>query len=609
MKKILIWLVTFFSLTSISFAYNLDNSFNLEYSNIQNVTWFTNKSDDWKYYYCSSGGTIKSLDWSLNYSVWNTCYRPVYDSWYIYFLQNSVKRLKLSDLTIETLPWTSWAYHWLTINWNNVYYKDVSAWKVRVYNLSDSTITDTNFTWDNLTYKDWFIYFTVSSWWPIKAYEIDSWNVTTVLDSWISQVFSYANNFDIPFYFYKNTNNKISFVDVNDFSNNTINTFYPDWGSFQPTSVFYDWNNKVFFYSNNTNRIYSYDIWNYVSSYFINFPWILSFDDNWLIINWLDVSFAWYFQGVITDTSNNNTFYTWNDISFSTWANADLRDSFNFWFLNWWTLYHYDIVLDSNNLIIPEPLPTAFYTFTTPSNYILSNWNYNISSTWFTLNDITLSSTWYINFSYYDNEYDSILNINESFYINPNIETDVVVDIWRYWKDNTDYTIFSSINILERENSWLPSISWLSHSFNLSNISIVDFSSNSCSVDNTNSWFLPWVSNFFWMLSCYFSKFIDNVSSAYDSIKSLFNSIWELWNTTERKRLDEAFNFDFSIIPSASAQTYEYQADEDVLKIISQGSFENIPLLNNIYNLIKYFLMLLLFLGFLFIFFKPKTNE
>lgn len=128
-----------------------------------------------------------------------------------------------------------------------------------------------------------------------------------------------------------------------------------------------------------------------------------------------------------------------------------------------------------------------------------------------------------------------------------------------------------------------------------------------CWGDSADSWFLPWVSNFFSCLWSFITGLLSSIGDAFTSIKSLFDVFWDIGNTTESKTLNQAFlNF---LFPSANAtQTYEYNSNQDPLAIISQWSFEDIPLLNNIYNFIKWTIIFLILL-FIFDYYFNKNKQ
>lgn len=167
--------------------------------------------------------------------------------------------------------------------------------------------------------------------------------------------------------------------------------------------------------------------------------------------------------------------------------------------------------------------------------------------------------------------------------------------VYEYWGQ----VVFPFWDSYNNYNISLPEVRWADPD------DILPWDYQSCNDWNQDDWFLPWVSNFFLCASESVGWFFSSMRSFVGDVTWLFRAIWNLWNTDERKTLDQAFNW---LIPSANAQTYVYNENQDVLKIVWSWTFEDMPILNNIYNLIKFAIMgYILFWIFVFLF--PNKNN
>ena len=181
------------------------------------------------------------------------------------------------------------------------------------------------------------------------------------------------------------------------------------------------------------------------------------------------------------------------------------------------------------------------------------------------------------------------------------------MDYGKNWLVNTEYTI-----------DWFFEIPWFSlatmHPYTFESITIDIWKSTSfwelCENGSADTGFLPWLSNFFYCSIDLLLVWVRNIDTAYSGLREFFNALGNIWNVTEKKELFETFNFNFQLIPSVNAtETYEYSVENDPLAIISQWTFENIPLLNNIYNLVKYTILFWVFAMLMIYFFKPENKN
>ena len=257
--------------------------------------------------------------------------------------------------------------------------------------------------------------------------------------------------------------------------------------------------------------------------------------------------------------------------------------------------------------LVPVTLNDFSYTLTT--HWTLSTWyfieNFDILPYWWYLWFDMITPTWtWVSWPYYYEWINSTTNAENVYWPNAlTIINDAVYhsQVWinsfrpfyQYWELENYYpfwTWFIEYNVIEADLTFAPITMW-----------------DKCNSDeNTEWWVLPWLSQFFYCSISLVQTWISNISTAYDWLKWFFITLWNIWNNVEPKQLFEAFNFEF--IPSANAETYVYDEAEDPLKIISTWSFENMPLLNNIYNLVKYSILFGIFVYAMLLIFKPKEN-
>ena len=239
----------------------------------------------------------------------------------------------------------------------------------------------------------------------------------------------------------------------------------------------------------------------------------------------------------------------------------------------WFALYNFDVWPTWWTLWFNIIWPNQAWTWTIN----ISAWPYFDESYW-AINQYWTNVITYVNYPYHEFEWYYQVNMEYLFQWNT---------YYPYWTWYVDYYVW------EPELSYTPIDIWLKCN----------------SWTNTETWIIPWLSQFFYCTVEIVSTWIWNIDRAYEKIKEFFTALWNIWNTTESKQLFEAFNFDFEFIPSANAETYVYTWSQDPLKIISWWSFENIPLLNNIYNLVKYFILFGIFVYLMFLIFKPKNTN
>lgn len=397
--------------------------------------------------------------------------------------------------------------------------------------------------------------------------------------------------------------------------NSNIKLDIVSYDSANPFIVTYDLNDNIIS-SNSSNELSSVFIWwpeneDYIYVLYEETSW-----NNWMhVYNWntwliILTQFTWtsilrYSNSTDLDKLNveilasNGSWVYWYWVKDNTYTingsdNTNYLDPFT-WFNVWWAFS-----------VVPPIGPV--FNFTT-------SW-YSFFENWFALNNFVPDPYgWLLQFEVIAPSWSgSVTLLSDTFWP---YETD-----WNwYWFDS-----IVTVTTFLHEEAWVyqvrPTYSywWITvfpfgEDYNEYTITLpettVDFDleeyldTQTCWWDSADSGFLPWVSTFFSCATELVSSFFGTIWDFISWITDFFSALSQFWNTNEFKNLHEAFNI-FSI-PWANAATLPWW-QEDVMAIVSQWSFENIPLLNNLYNLVRTVIVLIFIIWALY-YLIPHKDE
>ena len=631
MKKLIILIFLFFWIINTSFAdttvrtwydvscsytdnYMIINDYANTYASVyQNWIWHTVLTSpvyqkwfsniyDWKFFFWEK---LYNLDWTIdtdystNLDIWAQNYRWFYDWTYYYYNTGwgaNLKRFELATQTITDL-WVPVYYDIIwDFNWHLYITYKTTLW-VAEYNISTAWITQLN-TWDIkvVWVWDWQIVTTDTITDDIIRYDLSVW-------VWISNPFNLRTNETNPTHwcisnnwtdiYYVENANSVQYWDVTGLLDPIV--FWPpvldtvwvwsqtdtvDWVSFNfecNADCVIDYEIKYEFDENlDPTKFYIWSLW--------SFSWSVDLF-TWSILHWSD--FFKVYHDYIID-------FTFTDIN-------DNQVTFE---LSQNVYYDYEwieVVIDENSFDV---------TFDDWYFYPNGFWLNNLDSTpkgwqiWFHItwpNESWTGTVDLLAWPYFHKSY------------SPNYWywQDTVLDVTRWYHEYAwNYNVYMEYKYLDF-TIYPFGTGWLNYFISEPELFYEPISlHDKCNNPETDTGVIPGVSNFFWCSVSLVAKWVENIDEAYDSIKTLFQTIWNIWNTQQTKQLFEAFNFDWELIPSANASTwtYVYNVEQDPLAIIWQWSFEDIPLLNNVYNLIKYVILSIVVFWLLVYFFKPRED-
>ena len=591
------------------------------------VVYVQSMSTSWNWFYCHHNISVWFVDWKLliqpnkDWTSSSNC--PTTNEWFLYYVDPNFPPtfnwpwsfLKSYTWSITPSDTIKFWYNrlWLETSYqvsnNSMIYN--SLWTITTMTCSEDYdwICNFNYNTDSSISVNNFKYFW--NWIDSSVLSLSYTNSWSSIENYSSYYYNNSNSDSYLWKFILSSSfnpfeyNFINYDSISDVPNKIDTTFILN----------NNWNSDIYFLSwsylfvrttsdpfSNNNWVYTWwgttwwgtTWWTSVNSVWIQDWWILTSSWNTLSLLWFTTDFSWHFTGILEDLSSW-TYVNWqNSYNFWTWINSNI-DITDF-VLGDWISYKFTLYADNDSNSLFDPLPSSSYLFNT-ANHVINTWYYSIDKNWFTLNDFIINLWWEISFNVHNVNNDTFefkwyisytwSNLKQSIFVNENFQPD------------NDYIIFSQLSV-----PWMPDLDLPIYKFHSVSISWLFWECNSNSSDTL---YISWISNFFACSSQVISKWLDNISSALSSIKFFFEALGSIWNTSVHKTLDQAFNFDF-ILSANATETYVYQESQDPLHIISSWSFDDIPLLKNSYNLVKYILLFWIMITLILYFFKPKEN-
>jgi hypothetical protein len=428
----------------------------------------------------------------------------------------------------------------------------------------------------------------------------------------------YSNRTDWQYLYKKNINDFLIWEKINQHTTKSI-------------SILNDW--TTLFYVNGSDNYYLYSInWDFggipqwPSPFSLTNSWSILMNDWWVWILWTETEWEYTVDFRLWSHDHNNP--------------PIIALEWSFWSFSWW-LHSYDVVYDFESLK-SYSLDLIFKDLNDPENIVVSSYDFIYSFNGWFVDPSTLD------YSFFHGGYTFWANwfTFNSFVPDPywwDLFFEIIAPDWnswtwiiythKIWWEHYWFDYSLKFTTPYHEVAWVYQVraiynynweqvfvdsSWNYQSYNISVPEVVDYSpwaeynevtsSDRCDADSDDTWIIPWLSQFFWCSVSVMVTWLDNINTAYQWLRELIYSIWNFWNIETTKNIYEAFiNFDF--FPTAYAtETYVYNESQDPLKIISNWSFEDIPLLNNIYNLLKYTIILVIFLIGWSLIFKSREN-
>lgn len=481
---------------------------------------------------------------------------------------------------LQAIDWYSYANWWFReIHFNSTYnkYQFLTGSTLLTWSGSDLKERVFTWTWTDVTYEDWvyfdwfthniddFMYFDTGVWSEYISFttfdeEAEENYFSYILTGGQAYWNGYKNYIFVEGWQIYNTPELIDWV--------TSFSHPSSW-------IYYDWINYYRNYATGS-LLYTtdnnYTIWELVSNltpitYNIINSGSIDIIEDWVSISLLITDFNWYYEWYLTDLTTWFLNYTWNKINFSSGVlNNNLDDTTLY--LTEWHDYTYTIYMFEENWWIENPIEVN-YNFSVPYSFIDSLWTYELTSTWFILNDVLIYNDWDYSFSIFDDtNWNSLFKWFYSF--SSWSLTNIEVEVYE-WEKNADYYIFSNIDI-----TWLDTFNGPDYYFNLQSTEIFDTTvpdSDICDLDSN------WDYSTWEALMCPFTLFKHYTAKVVENVSKLKNFFVEIM----RLGTDEVKTFSF--IPSANAS--------NILDWMQMGDDSNI--LTWYYTFIKSFLIFVLF--------------
>lgn len=653
---------------TLSIPYDITSETQTDSYNLSDSWYWIHFCDDWTCFFYDEeiSDDIKRVNlssaWDLT-TAWGVAqtYAPSYSSWirwlvfnstgtsfYIYWQTDwSIRQYNMST------PWqiSSWVtYYWKSSDTSHTYWSNLlllydkyfflhdnnTYWQYSTSDISDITLLSDDslsysisatwgWFWNNWTklirYSWWIVYQYSTDWvWPSFWLEVtSSWSLDLSLNNTSWDEFEATEDWFLKFYINSDvqTNQVFSWatetdfdLDYDDFNFTWTNSVYADvyetwWTGSLFTLPTYTWSliswslnsqnyyNRVAFSWTTvlidydlTYYLYSIDQYNDLtlekSNTFLDYSWWLVNID---ITNNSNFSFTqntdYALVLVLADTNDPTDFYTEQiNFTYTYYWEVPVQDPnawefFTSWFSfqpSWFTLHNF----------IPEPYGGALW-FEILQPDLTWSWTTQV----FTEKFYPYTETW--NWYWFDSDVSITMPYHQvawnyqmrALY---EFEQDEVHPFWTWF-------IVYPITLPQIPPELYEPVDWM------------------CWLEVDEDALFPWISNFFACTTEKLWEFFVSVWKVFTSIKSFFDVISSIWDVEPDVfwQPEAFFEFLLPTVHAATGETYVYTGAYDPLVTISQWSFEDIPLLDDSYNFLKYLLLFAVFAMWMFYIFNFNT--